>query len=106
MILWKSTHNWKWHANHIPNWTCRQYISSTTVWTTHCPHGQYYASQNVLTIEVANPYLAITDNEQYYTRLVDMDMKCLVYKGHYCSPIKRAISSTGTYRLCPGFIPH
>ena len=32
-----------------------------------------------LTIEIMNPYLAITDNEQYYTRPVDMDiMKCLI----------------------------
>ena len=39
-----------------------------------------------LTIINTNSYLAITDDEQYYTWLVDMDvMKCLLLKGHYCS---------------------
>ena len=33
-----------------------------------------------------NTYLAITDDEKYFTQPIDLDiMKCLVYKGHYCS---------------------
>ena len=34
---------------------------------------------------MTNPYLAVTDDEQYYTCPVDMDiMKCLISNGHYC----------------------
>ena len=37
--------------------------------------------QKTLTIHLINSYLAIMDNEQYHTHLVDMDiMKCLVSK--------------------------
>ena len=39
-----------------------------------------------LTIEIANHYLVITDDEQYYSCPIDTDItKCLVSKGHYCS---------------------
>ena len=32
------------------------------------------------------PYLALTDDDQYYTCPVDMDtMKCCIWKGQYCS---------------------
>ena len=35
---------------------------------------------------MCNKSLFITDDEQYYTHPVDMDiMKCLVSEGHYCS---------------------
>ena len=37
-------------------------------------------------IELKNTYLAITNDEKYFTHPIDMDiMKCLVPKGHYCS---------------------
>ena len=37
---------------------------------------------------VDKSYLAITDDEHYYARQIDMDiMKCLVSKGHYCSSL-------------------
>ena len=50
----------------------------------------------MLTNQASNPYLARTDDEQYYTHPVDVDiMKSLLSKGHYFSisegsyPIKR-----------------
>ena len=32
-----------------------------------------------------NTYLAITDEEKYFIHPIDLDMKCLVSKSHYCS---------------------
>ena len=41
---------------------------------------------NTLQIDLKNTYLAITDEEKYFTQPVDLDiMKYLVPKGHYCS---------------------
>ena len=40
----------------------------------------------MLQIILSNPYLGVTDSEQYYTDPIDMDiMKYLISKGHYCS---------------------
>ena len=37
-------------------------------------------------IELKTSYLAITDDEKFFTHSIDMDiMKCLISKGHYCS---------------------
>ena len=49
-------------------------------------------------VHLQNPFLAITDGEQYYTHPVEKDiMKCLISKWHYCSlswglcPVQRSI---------------
>ena len=37
-------------------------------------------------IKLKTTYLAITDDEKYFSHLTDMNiMKCLISKGHYCS---------------------
>ena len=37
-------------------------------------------------MEIKNTYLAISDDEKFFTHPIDMDiMKCLISKGHYSS---------------------
>ena len=42
--------------------------------------------QKTIQIQLTNPYLAITNDEQHYGWPIELDiMKCLVSKSHFCS---------------------
>ena len=46
----------------------------------------YMALYKTFKIELKTTYLAVTDDEKYFTHPIDMDiMKCLISKGHYSS---------------------
>ena len=49
-------------------------------------------------IQWTNPYLFITDNEQYCACPIDLDIvKCLISRGHFCSLLGDIYTIEGNY---------